>query len=126
MRFVRGENKHSDGLLGVRGLASHPRNGGSIYFDDEEVWSFDSYNSNVFGETNLLIVATHELGHALGLQHSGKSTAMMGPGGTLRVKGKVKLDIDDVQAIQALYGAKGLSRPQDDREEVSIETANVR
>ena len=37
-----------------------------------------------------------------------------------------KLDIDDIRAIQALYGAPGLPRPQiEDMEEVDIETANI-
>ena len=82
MRFVRGNHNHSDGLGGRRGLAEFPDFGGDIFFDDEENWCLDSnnsYNSIVSGESNLLIVATHELGHALGLLHSEKATP-----GTLR------------------------------------------
>ena len=126
MRFVRGDHKHSDGLGGLAGLANYPRAGGDIFFDDEENWSLDSYNSFFNAKTNLLIVATHELGHALGLDHSNKATALMAPGGNLWRLGEVKLDIDDVQAIQALYGAPGLPRPQDGRIEVDIEIGNAR
>ena len=125
MRFVRGENNHSDGEGGVLGRGFYPRFGGDIYFDDEENWSLDLYyNSN--NKHNLLHVAIHELGHALGLEHSEKSTAIMFP--TYGVgEGEVKLDADDVLAIQALYGAQGQSRPHhDDMEEVDIETGNSR
>ena len=122
MMFVRGEHKRSDGRGGVAGVAWYPRYGGDIFFDDEENWSLDSNNSH--GETNLLKVAAHELGHALGLDHSNKTTALMEPGGTVYLVG-TKLDIDDVQAIQALYGAPGLPRPQvEDMEDVDIETGN--
>ena len=90
-----------------------PRDGGVIYFDDEENWSLDSYRSfySFFfgGDANLLFVATHELGHALGLDHSEKTKALMAP--NIFMTGEVKLDIDDIQGIQALYGAPGLTRP---------------
>ena len=77
----------------------------------------------VCGDTNLLVVAIHELGHALGLGHSGKTTAIM-----FKYKvGEVRLDIDDIQAIQALYGAPGLPRPQHDgMEEMDIDTVILR
>ena len=127
MRFVRGDHRRSDGLGGVIGSGWYPRAGGDIFFDDEENWLLGSYNSHVFTRTNLLIVATHELGHALGLRHSEKATALMAPGGNLRRIGEVKLDIDDIKGIQALYGAPGLPRPQvEDVEEVDIETGNER
>ena len=123
--FVRGEHKWTDGPGRVRGRARFPRNGGDIFLDDEENWSLDSYNSDNNGEANLLIVATHEFGHALGLDHSDKSTALMTSKGTNRLIGEVKLDIDDIRGIQALYGAPGLPRPYFDyMEEVEIETGN--
>ena len=130
MMFVRGKYNVSDGLGGLRGSAHYPRNGGDIFFDDEENWYFDSYNNysyNSIGESNLLIVATHELGHALGLKHSEKTTALMTSKGTDRLIGEVRLDVDDVKAIQALYGAPGIQRPHvEDIEEVDIKTGNRR
>ena len=128
MMFVRGENEHSDGYGGIGGRARYPRDGGDIFFDDEENWSLESRNRIVSDETNLLMVATHELGHALGLDHSEKSSALMAPGDESLIHlGEVKLDFDDVQAIQALYGAPGLPRLQyDDMKEVDIEEGNMR
>ena len=52
---------------------------------------------------------THELGHSLGLSHSDVSAAVMAP----FYKGwqpNFRLDQDDIEAIQALYGSK-VSKP---------------
>ena len=123
MMFVRGENQHSDGSGGALGQARIPHAGGDIFFDDEENWSLDSYISH-FDKPNFLAVAVHEIGHALGLNHSEKTTALMYKNQN-RPKGEVRLNFDDVLAIQALYGAPGESRPKfDDMEEVDIEDGN--
>ena len=131
MRFILGEKNHSDGRGGDLGRASYPRLGGDIFFDDEELWRFESYNSYLsvfYKEINFLLIATHELGHALGLEHSEKVRAVMTPDDrTLYQVGKVRLDVDDVQAIQALYGAPGQPRPKFyTKEEADIDSANRR
>ena len=62
-----------------------------------------------FQGTNLLQTVTHELGHSLGLSHSDVSSAVMAP----FYKGwqpNFRLDPDDIEAIQALYGSK-VSKP---------------
>jgi hypothetical protein len=73
-----------------------------LFFDDDERW-VDSDTQNV----DLLTVAVHEIGHTLGLGHSNDPQAIMFPsyGGPRRALGQ-----DDIEGIQALYGAD--SRPQ--------------
>ena len=127
MRFISGENENSDGREKFLAWARPPLMGGDIFFDDEN-WSVDSYisfYSRYFRKWNLLKVATHELGHAVGIKHSQKNTALMAPGASLSQVGEARLDVDDIRAIQALYGSQGLPRPQvEDLREVDIETAS--
>ena len=51
----------------------------------------------------MVSVATHEIGHALGLGHSDDSGSVMWP--TARL-GNPTLDSDDVNGINALYSCK--------------------
>jgi hypothetical protein len=55
--------------------------------------------------SNVLMAATHELGHSLGLDHSDAPDAIMGPIYPPFKKDR-KLSQDDVRAIQAIYGAR--------------------
>lgn len=108
IRFVTGN--HSDGFPfdGASNVLAHaffPSNAGSIrgdtHFDDAETWTVTVPPG---GGIDLVTVAAHEFGHALGLRHSAVSTALMAPfyGGPRRF-----LSPDDIQGIQSLYGRTG-------------------
>uniref|UniRef100_A0A674IST5 Collagenase 3 n=1 Tax=Terrapene triunguis TaxID=2587831 RepID=A0A674IST5_9SAUR len=72
--------------------------GGDIHFDDDETWT------NTRGAFNLFTVAAHEIGHALGLDHSSNPQALMYPIYTYTGTRDFVLPEDDVEGIQALYG----------------------
>ena len=109
IRFVAGD--HGDGAEnafdGTGGVLAHafypPPSGGAIagdtHFDDAEPWSVAIPVPP--GSFDLVTVAAHEFGHALGLDHSDVGGALMFPtySGPRRF-----LDADDVAGIQAIYG----------------------
>lgn len=98
-----GTKEHGDfnPFDGPNGLLAHAYPpgrdiGGDTHFDEDEHWSKDS------SEYNLFLVATHEFGHALGLSHSNDPGALMFP--VYSYGTGYPLAEDDIKGIQALYG----------------------
>ncbi|XP_073248961.1 matrilysin-like [Porites lutea] len=100
LRFIRTFNRE-DADLKIRSLGSwHYPSGRPNSFDEAEKWT--EKGSRFWSKTESLYqVATHEIGHALGLGHSRDADAVMWP---LSKKGKPKLTKDDIAGIRKLYG----------------------
>ena len=97
--WVAGE--HGDGFRfdGKGGFFGHafPPDDGRVHLDEDEQWTDDVPPSG----TDLFTGAAHEIGHALGLDHSDDNTALMFPSVP---DGRTKLQPDDIAGIQFLYG----------------------
>ncbi|CAL5429654.1 unnamed protein product [Camellia sinensis] len=98
-----GDGEPFDGVLGILAHAFSPENG-RFHLDAAETWAVDFGSQKSKVAVDLESVATHEIGHVLGLAHTPVKEAVMYPSLSPRTK-KVDLKLDDVEGVQALYGS---------------------
>ncbi|XP_053674639.1 LOW QUALITY PROTEIN: interstitial collagenase-like [Anopheles nili] len=109
-KYIHHDENPFDGPGQVLAHAFIPKHGGDIHFDDTEHWTVNSTNG-----TNLLQVATHEVGHSLGLLDTrDQSDAMYFA--YLGYDPNFQLSRDDIFGIQRLYGKKNRYRSWHDGE----------
>ncbi|XP_018411863.1 PREDICTED: interstitial collagenase-like [Nanorana parkeri] len=105
IQFARGSHGDQSPFDGPNGILAHAYApgegiGGDAHFDEDERWT------NNRADFNLFLVAAHEFGHSLGLGHSNEPRALMFPNYRYVNTDNFRLSQDDVNGIQVLYGKR--------------------
>ncbi|XP_028798899.1 metalloendoproteinase 4-MMP [Neltuma alba] len=98
-----GDGEPFDGVLGVLAHSFSPESG-RLHLDAAETWAVNFRLEKSPVAVDLESVATHEIGHLLGLSHSTMKEAVMFPSLKPRDK-RAELNMDDIKGVQYLYGS---------------------
>ncbi|XP_066303281.1 stromelysin-1-like [Branchiostoma lanceolatum] len=105
-----GDGSPFDGNGGTLGHAFFPGDGigGDTHFDEAEVFNIVTPGEFTTA-VDMMTVAAHEFGHALGLGHSNIEDALMAP--FYRYSPELQLHVDDINGVQELYGIPSTVAP---------------
>ena len=95
---------------------------GDVQFDIDEHWEFGNAQRNA--ATDLLLVAVHEIGHALGLEHSDNPSSVMYPSVSPNSAFQ-GLSPGDVDAILELYAPRPIPLLGDVDDDGQLTTSDI-
>ncbi|MBP0495834.1 matrixin family metalloprotease [Pararoseomonas indoligenes] len=98
--YVDGRPVYGSSVLASTFLPSSYTNPASVATSGDVV--FDSAEGSFWTPNSFLAVATHEIGHSLGLSHSGFSSALMSPYYNAAI---TTPQADDIAGIRSIYGS---------------------
>lgn len=110
IRIGHGDLGGSGGTLGRTTLRFDGELATEIIFDNRDQWETD----RIGNKSDFLVVATHEIGHALGLRHESFNDSVMFPSAKdiYSGLGSAFLFQDDINGIRTIYGTgKGSVTP---------------
>jgi len=74
-------------------------------------WNWQDGPNSVSSGVDLQGVACHEIGHSLGLDHTGVGGATMQPSISGTGTGQRSIEADDIAGVQSIYGVKSANKP---------------